>query len=90
MASLQGSKVTNTLHLLAEVSATRTEEILDHQQPSQNANGARDEQNDSNSPIFDSFYNQSRFDPILKMTTFSPDRIFKLYNDVSKRYFKPL
>lgn len=38
MASLQHLEVTNALHLLAEVSATRTAEILDHQQSSQNAN----------------------------------------------------
>lgn len=55
---MQPSEINNAFHLLAQVPATRTAEILDHQNPPSYANTESDTENDSDSPLFDSFYNE--------------------------------
>lgn len=83
METLQASEVTNARHLLAEKHATRTAEILDQQQPPLIANVNSEDGNDSNSPIFHSFYAECGSPAIVKMTTFSLDNILKHNTDIS-------
>lgn len=71
MECLQQTNVTNALTHLAEVSVSREATILNHQ-PLSGQKEIEDEETDSDSPLFDYFYEEGGSAAIVKVTNFSP------------------
>lgn len=82
MESLQQTNVTNAVNLPAKVSYSREATIL-NQNPPSDQEEIDSEETDLDSPMFDSFYEESGFVAIVKLTNFSPQRLFNRYEKIS-------
>lgn len=81
---MQPLEINNALHFFEKVSGKQAANILDQQHSSPPANPKTDEENNSNSPMFNNFYNEGCLSAHSKMTNFLFHHIFKPKIDISE------